>query len=111
MKVNLIEDKLAMWIVCKAIGKECHKTDDFDNTHKGWHDVVLTVDGVELNILNVARGIQQNYNDAVKKAAGKMYTERFDSRADEITDELEKIAERLRYIRNNKFPEIDWPYC
>lgn len=108
MKINLREDRLAMWIVCEAINGEYSLIDKFDHTNMGEHDIVLTVDGVELNFLNVINRIDAIYDKAVEKAAGRMYVEKFDSRSDEITDELDKILERLRYIRNTKFPEIDW---
>lgn len=44
----------------------------------------------------------------VKKEAGRMYTEEFDRRADEINEELERISHRLKEIRDKKFPEIYW---
>lgn len=56
---------------------------------------------------NVINRIDEIHEDMVKKAAGRMYTEGYDQRAEEITDEFEKIARRLREIRTRRFPDID----
>ncbi|MEG0898392.1 MAG: hypothetical protein RSF40_01600 [Oscillospiraceae bacterium] len=108
MKVNLLEDKLAVWIVCEAIKGEHHIIDKFDNTNCGDHEILFSVDGVELNFINVINRIDEIFDQSVNKRAGKMYLERYDRRSDEITNELDNIAERLREIRSTRFPEIDW---
>lgn len=108
MKVNLLQDSLATWIVCQAIGENTHIIDSFDNTQNGEHEICFTVDGVELNFINVVNHIDKIFGDAVKEQAGKMYLKEYDKRSDEISSELQKIAERLKEIRMTKFPEIDW---
>ena len=108
MKINLKENNLAIWIICESIGKEYDLINKFNNSNGLEHDIVLTVDGVELNFLNFINSINKNYNEVVKKAARKMYTEQIDSRSDEIANELDEILIRLKYIRDTKFPEIDW---
>lgn len=108
MKVNIMQDRLAMKIVCMAIGEDTHIIDQFDNTKDGEHEICLTVDGVELNFLNVINDIDRIFDKAVERRAGEMYLEKYDRRSDEISSELGKIAERLKEIRSTKFPEINW---
>lgn len=108
MDVKLESRSLAMWVVCEAIKDEHHLMDKLDYSRDGVHDIKFTVDGVELNFMNVINRIDEIHADMVKKAAGRMYLEEYDRRSDEITDELSKIAKRLKEIRRTKFPEIDW---
>lgn len=108
MKINLNKNTLARRFVLDAIGEQFYLMDKFDHNREGEHDIVLTVDGVELNFLNIINKIDKIYDEAVTQAAGKMYVEQIDSRSDEIAEELDEILERLKYIRNNKFPEINW---
>lgn len=108
MDIDLRSDRLAMWVVCEAIKEEHKLFDKFDYSRNGIHDIKLTVDGVELNFLNVINRLDEIHEDMVNKAAGRKYLEEYDRRSDEITDELSKIAERLKEIRRTKFPEIDW---
>ncbi len=108
MEVNLSRNSLAMWVVCEAIRDNTHLIDKFDYSKNGIHEIKMTVDGVEVNFLNVINRIDEIHDNMVEKAAGRMYLEKYDRRSDEITDELTKIAERLKEIRRTKFPEIDW---
>lgn len=108
MKINIIQNNLAMWFICEAIRDNIELINDFDNTQNGEHDIRFIVDGVELNFLNVIDSIGNSFESAVKKKAYKMYLEEFDRRSDEISSELEKIADRLKEIRRKKFPDIDW---
>ena len=108
MKINLSNGSLATWIVCTAIKDDFNLMDQMDFSQNGVHEIKFTVDGVELNFINVINRIDEIYGTAVEKAAGRMYLEKFDKRSDEITEELGKIADRLKEIRITKFPEIDW---
>lgn len=95
-------------MVCTAIAKETGLVNQFDFSRGGIHEIKFTVDGVELNFLNVINKIDEIHSDMVKKEAGRMYTEEFDRRADEINEELDRISHRLKEIRDEKFPEIYW---
>lgn len=108
MDVDLSKDSLAMWVVGEAIKDEYRLMDQFDFSRGTVHDIKFTVDGVELNFINVINRIDEIHEDMVTKAAGKMYTEGYDQRADEIKDELDKISRRLKEIRRLRFPEVDW---
>lgn len=108
MKVDLNKNSLAMWVVCEAIKDDSHLAEKFDYSREGIHEIKMTIDGVDVNFMNVINRIDEIYDDMVKKAAGKMYLEQYDRRSDEITEELTRISERLQEIRRTKFPEIDW---
>ena len=108
MKVDLTKDSLAMWVVCSAIAEQHELINKMHTPNDGLWDIAFVVNGIELNFVNVINRIDEIHNDMVKKAAGKMYLEEYDRRSDEITEELERIADRLKEIRRRKFPEISW---
>ena len=108
MKIDFGKNSLAMQIVCMAVNENFELLDKFDYTRNGVHDIVFTVDGVELDFSNVIKDIDDMFSQAVKKEAGKMYLKKFDSNAEKISNELKIIGERLREIRIDTFPDIDW---
>lgn len=108
MMIDLTKDSLAMWVVCHAIKDQYDLIHQMDFSQNGVHEIKFTVDGIELNFINVINRIDEIHDDMVKKAAGKMYLEKYDRRSDEITEELYNIACRLKKIRRTKFPEINW---
>lgn len=109
MKVNIMENSMAMHIICEAVHGELQLIEQMDHTQDGVHEIKFTVDGVELNFVNFINSIEELWDEAITKAAGQMYLEKCDSRMEEIECELQKIAERLKELRVMKFPEIDWP--
>lgn len=108
MKVNFKNNSLAMHIVCMAVGENIRLLDKMDYTKDGEHDVVFTVDGVELDFTNVIKDIDDMFEQAVKEKAGEMYLEKFDNNSEKIANELRLIGERLKEIRYDVFPDVDW---
>ena len=108
MKVNIFKNRLAMWFVTSAIKDNWKIIDDFNIENQEDLEINFTVNGVELNFLNVINRIEELFDKTVEKRAGEMYLEKYDRRSDEITEELENISERLKEIRRTKFPEINW---
>jgi len=107
MKIDLSRDRLAMWIVCEAISEE---TDIKKFAHSHEHDIILSVDGVELNFEKVINRIDELLNEKMDERAGKLLLERFEKRADDINDELERIRTCLKELRFTKFPDIEWDW-
>lgn len=108
MKINFQKNTLAMHIVCMAIGENTKLTEQFNYSNNGDHDIVFTVDGVELDFSNVIKNIDEMFEQAVKEQAGKMYLEKFNDASEKISNELQLIRERMEDIRYDVFPEIDW---
>ena len=109
MKVNIMENRMAMRIICESVRDNHKLIDQMDHSQNGVHEIKFTVDGVELNFENFINSIEELWEEAIAKAAGKMYLEKCDNSIKEIEIELAKIAERLKKLRSMKFPEIDWP--
>ena len=110
MKINFQNNNLAMHIVCMAVGEDSNLVNQFDYTQNGEHDIVFTVDGVELDFSNVIKRIDDLFEQAVKEQAGKMYLEKFNDTSEKINNELQLIREKLEDIRYDAFPDVDWDY-
>lgn len=108
MKINFYKNTLAMHIVCMAIGENSSLTEQLDYSNNGDHDIVFTVDGVELDFSNVIKDIDDMFEQAVKEQAGKMYLEKFNDTSEKINSELQLIRERLEDIRYDVFPDVNW---
>ena len=114
MIINGREDRLALWAVSHAVGnkkstmEEIAKARKESNIQDGEFDVHLIVDGVELDFSLVIKRMSDMFDSAVAHAAGEMYLKEYDRRADEITELLSSIGNRLRKIRAEKFPEEKW---
>lgn len=108
MKIDLSRDSIAMFVVCHALGTDTPLVNQMKVEEPGVYDIHLTCGGVELDFSKVCKRLDECFDQAVEKRAGEMYLERYDRRADEITEELQKIGERLKEIRSMKFPEITW---
>lgn len=108
MKINFQKNTLAMHIVCMAIGENTKLTEQFNYSNNGDHDIVFTVDGVELDFSNVIKSIDDMFEQVVKEQAGKMYLEKFNDTSEKINDELQLIREKLEDIRCCTFPDINW---
>ena len=108
MKIDLSHDSVAMWVVCHALGTDTPVVNQMKVEEPGVYDICLTCGGVELDFSKVCKQLDECFEQVVEKRAGEMYLEQYDRRADEITEELQKIGERLKEIRSMKFPEITW---
>lgn len=108
MKISFQKNTLAMHIVCMAIGENSKLTEQLDYSNNGDHDIVFTVDGVELDFSNVIKDIDSLFEQAVKEQAGKMYLEKFNDASEKISNELQLIRERMEDIRYDVFPDVDW---
>lgn len=103
MKINLKEKDFARKVISRVIA---NNDEIYNKLKKGtWErDIVLTIDGIELDFLEFLNFV----DEAVLYESGNSYTDIFDTRANEIREELDEIYEKLKYIRKSKFPELSW---
>lgn len=113
MKINILNDDISRWALATALGEDESRRKEFMNATKKYEDgldVVLTVDGVEFDFSRIMHRIDEMFDQAVERAAGKKYIEIFDRVSDEISEELKEIRERLIDIRREKLPGIRFGY-
>lgn len=66
MNIDLKENELAMHFVCMAIGKDHHLIGEMSKVNETLNkDIVLTVDGVEVNFENIIKSMEEKYDKEV----------------------------------------------
>lgn len=91
-KVSLNRGSTAMWIVCEAIGKDYDKIDkmEIDRDDKLVAEIEFKVGGVELDFNRVVKGIEDNFDSAVKDIKKKLSADEFERRVEERAMEILK---------------------
>ena len=94
MKIDISKKDVGMWVICEAIGSQHNLIDKikFDEGHM--LDICLTVGGVELDFSNVAKCINEVFNEAVTAKAQELLTNKYDSLISSINDIQERINEQ-----------------
>lgn len=94
-----IEEDVRMWIVCTAVGADHDLIEKMAKNEDGSYSVFFSVGGVELNFDNVAKRIEECFDDAVAKKAQKLLDEKYDSLIGEIYDMQERIKEHKQRFK------------
>lgn len=87
-KIDVINNKMAMFIVCEAIGKDRDKI-DFHADENGLYDLKIIFNGTELNTEKFIENLSISYQNAVKKQA-----------ADMLKAEYGEILDKVYYIQD-----------
>ena len=81
-----------------------------------WHEFFIKFDGESVPVDKFFKLMDERIEEQIRREACKLYTDRFDRKSEEIeeklggiTEELENIAECLKKIRREKFPDV-WFY-
>lgn len=102
MKIDAAKDRMGLWVICEAIGSDRDVFDVMKIDEEGMIDVQLIVGGVELDFLNVAKRINEIFDDAVTKKAQELLCDKYDS----LINDLENIKERVE-DQKERF-KYDW---
>ncbi len=93
-KPTHITEDIRMWIVCTAVGADHDLIDKMKKDEDGNYPVFFSVGGVELNFDNVAKRIEECFNDAVTKKAQELLDAKYDNLIGELYDIQERIKEQ-----------------
>ena len=102
-KIDVINNKMAMFMLCEAIGED-RDVIDFQTDENGLYDVKILFNDQELNVERFIENLQRNYQDAVRKQAADLLSAEYDKilgKVYEIQEALEqhnKIFEEKVYI-------------
>lgn len=102
-KIDVINNKMAMFMLCEGIAD---KRNDFDFTpdENGLYDVVITMNGKEIDVERFLDNLRRNYQEAVKRQAADLLKLEYDKMLGniyEIQEALEqhnKIFEEKVYV-------------
>lgn len=90
-KINVINNDIALFMVCEAIGEERKEFMDLTPDEDGLYDVVITLNGKEINVERFLKSLQISYNNAVRKHAADLLKSKYD----EILSDIHEIQETL----------------
>ena len=91
---------MAMFMVCEAIGEERKEFTDLKPDEDGLYDMIITINGKEINVERFLKSLLISYKDAVKKQASNLLSLEYDK----ILNNIYEIQEALEY-HNKLFEE------
>ena len=98
--VNVIDNDMAMFMLCEAIGEERKEFMDLKPDEDGLYDVVITLNGKEINVERFLESLQTSYDNAVKKQASNLLSLEYDK----MLNNIHEIQEALEH-HNRLFEE------
>lgn len=98
-KIDVINNKMAMFMLCEAIGED-RDIIDFQADENGLYDVKIQFNDQELNVERFIENLQRNYQDAVRKQAADLLSLEYG----EVLGKIHEIQEALEY-HNKLFEE------
>lgn len=98
-KIDVINNKMAMFMLCEAIGKD-RDVIDFQADENGLYDVKILFNDQELDVERFIENLQRSYQNAVKKQAADLLSAEYDK----ILGKVYEIQEALEH-HNKIFDE------
>jgi hypothetical protein len=92
-KVNIIKNKMAIFMLCEAIGGETEKWKNLETDKDGFYDVNIQLNGREVDVERFLENLYRSYQEAVKKQAASLLSAEYD----EIINKVHEIQECLEY--------------
>lgn len=89
--VDVIHNKMAMFILCEAIGGEREEFKDLKADSNGLYDVSISINGIEVNVNRFIENLDKSYRDAVKRQAKDLLSMEYDK----IVSTIHEIQESL----------------
>lgn len=103
-KIDVINNNMAMFMLCEAIGGERNEWNDLKADENGLYDVNIQLNGREINVERFLENLYRSYQEAVKEQAADLLSAEYDKilgKIHEIQEALEqhnKIFEDKVYI-------------
>ena len=91
-KIDVINNKMAMFMVCEAIGQD-RDVIDIQADENGLYDVKILFNDQEINVERFIENLQRNYQEAVKKQAADLLSAEYDK----ILGKIYEIQEVLEH--------------
>lgn len=99
-KIDVINNKMAMFMVCEAIGQD-RDVIDIQADENGLYDVKILFNDQEINLERFIENLQRNYQEAVKKQAADLLSAEYDKMLGKIY-EIQEALEHYNKIFEEK---------
>ena len=93
-------DDIKMWIICTAIGKDHDLISKMKKNEDGTYPVLFSVGGIGLDFGNVAKRIEEIFDDAVTDKAQELLNTKYSDLLNELADIQERVEnqkQRFKY--------------
>lgn len=92
-KIDVINNNMAMFMLCEAIGNERKEWEDLKADENGLYDVKIFLNGKEINVERFIENLYRSYKDAVKRQA----TDLLELEYSKILNNIYEIQEALEH--------------
>lgn len=76
-KINVIDNKMAMFMLCEAIADETKDWKDLQPDGNGMYEVNIQLNGREVNVERFIENLYRSYQEAVKKQAADLLSSKY----------------------------------
>lgn len=104
-KVCIGDRDMATFLVCEAIGEERKDFQDLQPDENGMYDLVITVNGKELNVDRFLDSLNRSYQEAVITKADNLLSNEYDKLISSIHEIQETLEEHSRFFGEGDFNE------
>lgn len=92
-KIDVINNKMALFMLCEAIGGEREEWNDLKADENGLYDVQILLNGREVNVERFLENLYRSYQDSVKKQAADLLSLEYDK----MLGNIHEIQEALEH--------------
>lgn len=90
-KIRITDNKMAMFMVCEAIGEELEEWKDLKPDENGLYDIRIQLNGKELNVERFLENLYRSYCKSIKEQAANL----LNSEYCEILNSIYEIQQSL----------------
>lgn len=95
-KINLFSNPMANFMMCEAIGEERKQFENLQPNEDGSYDIVITLNGVEVNVERFIASLQMSYQKSVVERTDNLLRDKYESIISEIY-EIEHALESHKH--------------
>ena len=96
-------DSMEMWMIAAAIGEKHELINKMEKNEDGSYPIIFSVGGIELDFSRVAKRVDEEISELVKKQAEDLLDEKYGDLIRDIMD----IQERIKYQKESLF-KYEW---
>lgn len=90
-KINVINNSMAMFILCEAIAGETEEWKDLQSDENGMYEVNIQLNGREINVERFIENLHRSYQEAVKKQAANLLSSEYEKMLSSIYEIQETL--------------------
>jgi hypothetical protein len=102
-KIDVINNNMAMFMLCEAIGSERKEWEDLKADENGLYDVKIFLNGKEINVERFIDNLYRSYKDAVKRQAADLLELEYSKMLNNIYEIQEALEHHEKIFEDKVF--------